>query len=540
MRDIEEIRTTGKPTKMYRFLEMIPALLSWSVLLIPMVLAFYVPKYVSYFMAIFVFLWFFRTIEYIIFLLYSYFKFKKIAKKDFSIKLQLWDEGSEKLSKKYKEIRKYLEEKNDIIHTSLIKHVILIATCGEEIQVLRDTIDSIKNSDFDMNRVVVVLAREERMEPESLVIASLLEQEYLDDFLGFYSFAHPANIPGEVIGKGGNITFSGKNICKILEEKGEDISKYLVTTLDADNRLDSEYLNVLTFHFAASVDRQKSSYQPIPLFFNNIWDVPMINRMIAISGGFWHMVESARPHRLHNFSSHAQPLLSLKAMNFWATHTIVEDGHQYWRSYFHFNGDYFVEPLFVPIYQDAVLHTSWKSTMVAQYKQIRRWAWGASDIPFVIDAWWEKRKELPFIETFLHFLRLMEAHIFWATGALVITLATPIPGILNPAFAENGYDDGVAQMLSFFFSITSVGILLSIILSVITLPRPQKSIKFLGRLWSPLWRYIAIVVQWFMVPIMTVGFGAFPALDAQTRLFLGKYLGFNVTKKVRVKKRVVC
>ncbi len=527
------IKTTGSPTKIYRFLEMIPATISWSVLLLPMLFAFYSPTSVAFFMAAFVFLWFFRTIEYIFFLLFAYFKFKKTQKKDFAKKLQLWDLASPELPSHYAKIRKYLEEKNDIIHTSTIRHIILIATCGEDITVLRDTIDSVKNSDFDRKKVIIVLATEERMQPESSEIAKILEQEYADTFSAFYSFAHPANIPGEVKGKGGNITFAGKKICTILEEKGEDISKYLITTLDADNRLDPEYLNVLTFHFAASIDRQKSSYQPIPLFFNNIWDVPLFNRMIAISGGFWHMVESARPHRLHNFSSHAQPLLALKEMDFWATHTIVEDGHQYWRSYFHFNGDYFVEPLFVPIYQDAVLHTSWKTTMVAQYKQIRRWAWGASDIPFVIDAWWKKRKELPFIETFIHFLRLMEAHIFWATGAIVITLATPIPGILNPSFAANGYDDGVSQMLAFFFSITSIGILISILLSLFTLPKPTTPITFLQKKWSPLWRYFGIIFQWFLVPIMTIGFGSIPALDAQTRLFLGKYLGFNVTKKIR-------
>jgi hypothetical protein len=90
-------------------------------------------------------------------------------------------------------------------------------------------------------------------------------------------------------------------------------------------------------------------------------------------------------------------------------------------------------------------------------------------------------------------------------------------------------------VLSFFFSVTAIGILISIILSIITLPIPTKSLSFLGVSWSPLWRYVGLIIQWFAIPIMTIFFGAIPALDAQTRLAMGKYLGFNVTKKIRIK-----
>jgi hypothetical protein len=40
-------------------------------------------------------------------------------------------------------------------------------------------------------------------------------------------------------------------------------------------------------------------------------------------------------------------------------------------------------------------------------------------------------------------------------------------------------------------------------------------------------------IQWIFIPIVALALGAMPALEAQTRLFFGKYLGFWVTPKVR-------
>ena len=75
-----------------------------------------------------------------------------------------------------------------------------------------------------------------------------------------------------------------------------------------------------------------------------------------------------RPHVIRNFASHSQPLQALKAMEFWSKRTIVEDGHQYWRSLFFFDGDYTVLPIRVPIYQDAVLdETFFKTIKAGQY-----------------------------------------------------------------------------------------------------------------------------------------------------------------------------
>ncbi len=514
-----------------KFLEKIPATVSWSILLFPLLFAWQAPVAVAFFLLAFVYLWFFRTVEYIVFLGYSYYKYKKVLAKDFQKKLSFWETGkwssSEKLSAEQKvreEKRDFQKKKGVFLAPSKVKHIVMVATCGEPIEVLRDTIESIAESDFDMKKVVVVLAREARMEPESLELSTNLQNEFSGKFWKFESFAHPDGIAGEVRGKGGNITHAGREMTKILEKEGEDLGNFLVTTLDADNRFHPEYLNSLTLKYVETLDRQKASYQPLPLFFNNIWDVPVINRMIAISGGFWHMVESARPHRLHNFSSHAQPLLALKQMDFWAVDTIVEDGHQYWRSYFHFDGDYKVEPLFVPIFQDAVMNMDWKTTMKAQYTQIRRWAWGASDIPFVLINWAKKWDKMPKWDMFVNFMRLFESHIFWATGAIMITLATPLPGLINAEYADIGYSIISADILSLMFKVAFIGIFLMMLLSVLTLPVPKKKMQYIG-----------LILQWAIIPVMTIGFGAIPALEAQTRLFLGKYLGFNVTEKLRKK-----
>jgi hypothetical protein len=45
--------------------------------------------------------------------------------------------------------------------------------------------------------------------------------------------------------------------------------------------------------------------------------------------------------------------------------------------------------------------------------------------------------------------------------------------------------------------------------------------------------WIVMVFQWVLLPVTFILFGALPAIDAQTRLMVGKYLVFNVTEKKR-------
>jgi len=177
------------------------------------------------------------------------------------------------------------------------------------------------------------------------------------------SFEHPDGIVGEEKGKGANITYAGRQVLKAIRKDKINIKSVVITTLDADHRPDPEYFNHLTYSFVTSETPKHYSYQPIPMFFNNIWHVPAPMRVIATGNSFWVIINSVRPHLLRNFASHSQPLEALVDTDFWATWSVVEDGHQYWRSYYRYNGQYRVEPIYAPIYQDATLASGYFKTL---------------------------------------------------------------------------------------------------------------------------------------------------------------------------------
>jgi hypothetical protein len=247
-------------------------------------------------------------------------------------------------------------------------------------------------------------------------------------------------------------------------------------------------------------------------------------RVIATSNSFWQIMETMRPYRLRNFSSHAQSLKALIATDFWSVTTPVEDGHQYWRSYFTFDGDYKVDPIFVPIYQDAVLDDTYIKTFRAQFIQLRRWAYGASDFQFAVRES-IRNDRAPLLDKLVQLWRLFEGHFSWATAALLITFVAWLPLYLNHRFSEQVLAHQLPIIASRMMNIALVGAIATIAISMLSLPpRPPGHSRH---------RNIFMILQWVLLPITGIVFSSFAALNAQTRLMFGRYLGFDVTKKSR-------
>ena len=405
-----------------------------------------------------------------------------------------------------------------------IWHAVIVTMYDEDFSVLDPTLKSVVNTTFDKSRMIVFLAYEERGGEEAEKVAKQIEEKYKHEFKYFRLAKHPANIPGEVIGKGGNITNAGRELQKLVEEKNINVENVIVTTLDSDNKPEKNYFDAVCYEFIIHPERQNLAYQPVSLFTNNIWDAPAVTRVVATTNSFWNLICTMRPHMLRNFASHSQPLKALIDMNFWSTRTIVEDGHQYWRSLFFFEGKYEVIPIRVPIYQDAVLSDTFLKTLKAQWIQLRRWDYGASDVAYVADYGLSKRRKVSWLSFIPKFYRLLDGHVTLAAVAPIIMFGGWVPLLFNLE-SRDLLSRNLPVVVSYIQTVAALGILVSVILSLKMLPEKPANLK--GR------PKIVMVLQWIIAPIISVVYSSFCAFYAQGRLAFGKYMEkFDVTRKV--------
>lgn len=411
---------------------------------------------------------------------------------------------------------------------SQLRHAVIVAAYNESIEVIEPTFQSLLDTTIPNEQLIVVLAYEQRGGKDIKQTARSLAQRYGKQFGAFYAVEHPADLPDEVVGKGGNITYAGEYLAKELRKQKVDFDNIIVTTLDCDNRPHPAYFDYVSYEYIVHENRQNLSYQPISLFLNNIWDVPAPMRVIATGNSFWNIISSMRPDQLRNFASHSQPLTALDGMGFWSKRSIVEDGHQFWRSYFYFKGDYAVTPIYVPIYQDAVLSETYKKTLFAQFKQLRRWAYGASDVPYVAVRVFTRKHVAPLGDSLIKFWELLDGHVTLATVSILIAVGGWIPLFFSPESARSVPAHQLPVIVSGLQQVALVGLCISILLSLKMLPpRPARYKRH---------RNIFMILQWFLMPVTSILYGAMSALNAQIRLLFGWYLDkFDVTEKATVK-----
>lgn len=507
----------------YRLFEILPGALSWSILALPFVLAFTNVGLAAVLMIGYLLLWFVKAVAMNIRILQGFSVLEKHSKLDWQeliVDLDQKDVEHRRFPKWHYENKRRQADNPNGIYSKDIVHAVIIATWNEAREVLKPSLDSIADSNYDKKKMVVLLAYEDRGGPVVEEQAKELMKEYEGTFLAVEAVKH-VDQPGEMIGKGGNITSAGRRLQQIVEKLGVDPKDVLVTTLDADHRPHKSYFAGLSYVYAVCHDPKYMSFQPVPMFTNNIWDVPAPMRVIATGNSYWMLVQGLRQHMLRNFASHAQPLHSLIETDFWSVRTVVEDGHQFWRSYFAFDGKHEVIPIFLPIYQDAVLADGYLRTLRAQFIQIRRWAWGASDVAYVAKYGFFTKNNIPKLDVLFKFLRLLEGHISWATAPLILLFGAIIPWIFNQTdFVANQ----LPQVSSRIQTIAMLGILVTMFLSFKILP--PKPERYKRR------RNILMVLQWVLLPLTTIGYSSAAAIVSQTRLMFKRYLGkFDVTEK---------
>lgn len=528
----------GKRSRSYRFFERFPAILSYGAVLLLVALSFINPVLAAIYLLTIIL----STLVKVVGVSYHMIRGRQILDKsshvNWSSRLRDLEtpknayaqyHGKRKKEQGYDQHIENLRfvaaaEKGYFPKPSEIYNVLIMPAYNENIEVIEPAFKTVMETTYDKKHLIVVFAYEERGGKGIRETAKTLKKRYGDEFHSFHLVEHPKDLPNEVVGKGGNITYAGRWLQNYLEEQQMAFSNVIVTTMDCDNRPHKAYFDYLTYEYIVREDRKHLAYQPICIFTNNIWDVPAPMRVLATGNSFWNIISAMRPHMLRNFASHAQPMDALVEMDFWSVRTIVEDGHQYWRSYFYFGGNYEVVPMHIPIYQDAVLSNTYVQTLKAQFVQLRRWAYGSSDIAYVGTRVFTKHRNVPFWAGFTRFVRLVDGHLTLACVPIIVAVGGWIPLLVNSEAAHSVAAHQLPDTVSFLQRIAMIGLVVSIFMSFKLLPpRPA---RYKRR------RNVLMVLQWVLMPITSIVYSSMSAYNAQTHLFLGKYLDkFDVTEK---------
>ena len=529
----------GKRTKLYRFLEILPGLISYGAIILLFILSWLDPVLG----AIYLFIIIASTLVKAVSVAYRTAQGYKVIKRAERVD---WRRRMEDLINPHEAYERLRDDNNKSYHfgrhianlkmmavmtkdypnPTKIYHAIIMTAYNEGEDILVPSIEAVKNSTFPSDHIIFTLAYEARGGEAMEKTAKDLKAKYQGVFKDFILVKHPADLRGEVIGKGPNLTYAGQALAEYVKTKHLPIENIIVTSLDSDNRMHEKYLDSVAYEFVTHPNRQRLSYQPVSLFMNNIWDAPAPTRIIALSNSFFNVISTMRPHALRNFASHSQPLQALEAMDFWSKRTIVEDGHQYWRSLFFFDGDYVVLPIRIPIYQDAVIDETFWKTVKAQFIQVRRWYYGASDVAYVGSRLFVKRSKrlVPFWQLFPKFWRLLDGHVTLAIMAPLITFGAWVPMIMNYS-SRTMVAYNLPNIVSVVETFAMIGLIVTILISFRILPkRPAKYRKG---------RNVLMFLQWILMPLTSIFYQSLAAYYAQTRLMLGKYMEkFDVTKKV--------
>lgn len=492
---------------------MVPGILAWSTLLSVVIFSFIAPVYMAVFIIIFDVYWLLKTIYLSTYLRIAFKQVQKNMKVDWYEKLKNLD------TKKY--------TVPGILDWREIRHLVFLPTYKEDEVVVGSTIDGLAVNHYDLKKLTVIVAQEERAgEEHNQKIKNFIEDKYSGIFAELIFITHPSDIVGELAGKGSNIAYAGKIIHnELVIKSGLPFENFLVSALDVDTVVFPYYFANLTYTYLTTEDPLHASYQPVPFYLNNIWDAPAISRISGFSTTFWQTVKQEQAGTMITYSSHSMPYKALYEVGFWQTNMVSEDSRIFWQCLLHYDGNYRVAPMFYPVTMDANLAPTYFQTLINVYKQQRRWGYGSENIPYILFGFL-KNKAMPLKKKLYYSFVMLEGVWSWATNALMIFILGWLPLLVGgPEFNTNVLSYNLPSMTSFMTTFAMFGLITSAIFAASVLPpRPQKYKKH---------KYAFMFLQWFLFPIKSIFFGSIPALEAQTRLMLGKYMGFWVTPKSR-------
>jgi hypothetical protein len=488
----------SKYTTLTYWLPKIPLLALIGTFLLPLALMRIHYETGLFFIALYISYWSVKVFESYYYVLKSYIRLLKLEKKDWSRDTIVSKWG-----------------KN-------IKHIVIVPIYTEPYNVIEENIIALRNTVYPYKQNIVVLLATEARAPDGQKHAEQIIQEYNGKWIEIVNIIHPTDREWEGKVKWANITYAIKEYEKQVQL---DSRQTFVSTIDTDTKVETNFFMIITESFLQTDMRDHAIYQYTPIYSNNWREGHFFARIIGIGTTMWQFFESQNPEFYRNFAVYGQSLACLHRANYWDKYSIVEDGMQYWRSYFGWDGVFRIIHTPAICEMDLVDEKNLYRTIRSQYKQLRRWSWGCTDIEFVLPQFIANRK-IPTIEKIRKTVYLVYNHLFWAGGPFMLFFIGYVPGIFT----------SIDHSLAAFTVPIASSLIFTILFATIIIPSIL-SIHIMRRYthFTPL-DYVWNMLQWIAVPVLTLTLFSIPAIESQIRLFLWKRIdSFDTTEKMERK-----
>jgi hypothetical protein len=490
-----------------RILEVVPGILTWSLLLSPIWLGLLYPDLVIYILTFLSVYWTYLAIKHFRGLYVGYKNYKRELGID-------WWEECQKLQENWNDLPDKQTLPKDL---DSVKHFLLIPTCNEHGDVIKSSIDSVFSQTFPHKQILLVCAVEEKYSERVISDIKTAINGREDELYGLYIFVHPANIPGEAKGAGGaNRAWGAKHAVEELKKQGADIKNFIFNTIDGDHVMHPQYLSRVAHLYLKSDKRYCRFYSTAAhLFSNNYWKVPTIMRIEASSVTLATLSNwvSGIPQTRETFSAYSAALQTLIDADYWDVGLGIDDTVFYWRAFFARNGDFMGVCHYIPYSADAVEGKNYLDSYKSLYKQLLRWGWGVIVFPLSVKGF-VKYKEIPLGKKLLWVYTQIKNKTILVSTVFLITFGFYILTAVNKYVKQSNF----AYSLPY-----SVSIMLSAIVFLI-IPITYIKIKIVGGIPKnlPLYRKVMFLLEGPLIVINLLTFSFFPYVDAQTRMLLGK------------------
>lgn len=481
-----------------RVLEVLTGAATWTIITAPLWAALLFPGQWLYLFALFALYWLYRSSSLAIYGLLAYRRLRSGESRD------------------------WLGECKRLPGWDSIHHLVVFPSCGEPVEVLEESLRHVADQDYPTERVSVLVAFEER-DPAALEKAMRLRSRFGSQFADLWVTLHP-EVPDEPAGKGSNLAFAIPRARQLMLERGHlDLSKVLVTICDADSRLHSGYLGALTHSYLTDPNGRFCLYQPAVLFHANTERIPFYVRVVD---GLYSVLQLARlmaRYKLVTQSTYSLALSACHAIGYWDPEVIPEDSHMFFKMFFTWGERTRVKPIFLPVLADAAEGRTWWRAVVSHYRQARRWSWGVSDVPYVL-LHAVSRRHIPLLPRILRSAHYVKEHVLWPCHWFLLVGGLHLVPHLTPNLDGASAVDWLSTVASTAFTASA-----PFLLVLLWLDHRLSNGRFRG---LPAWEQWVYPVTWVLLPFLCLVLMVLPAVEAHTRLLLGRRLIYNVTEKM--------